>query len=348
MHADRVIRSRYFSALLPVRSLWFVLLAGIGLLLLVALALRSGPLSLAVDVVWNALWQQGDALAQLIVQQLRIPRIVLALLAGASLSLAGYLLQTLTRVSIASPSVLGLSEGAGLMVVVCLYLGQHWLPAIITSVYGLAAAALVGALLLLLVLGGLHRRDGNLDKLVFAGLILAAVCKAVISLLLLVSQTDTAAQAQRWLIGSLTQANNSLNQLLLPLFCLLLLLTLGCYRRISLYRLGDAQIQSLGGAVPAGSLSLYLLAAGFTALAVAGAGQIGFVGLVVPHLVRALCSRGTLAQLLGCALLGALLVLVADLAARYVFRPYELPVGLVTAIIGVPCFLLIYLRKVRR
>jgi iron complex transport system permease protein len=344
MRADRVVRWWGCSWLIPTGSRRFLSLALVAVLLVMLGALMSGPLAIPIADIYRALQQEADPLMQLVVNELRMPRLVLGLITGASLAVAGFLLQTLTRVSIASPAVMGLSDGAGLCVVLALFLGDRgW--ADVTSPLMMAAVAFFGAGLVLLILRGLFRLDPDLEKMVFAGLVIAAVCKASISLLMLVSQSDIASQAQLWLVGSLSQANRQLNQYLLGGFIVLCMLTLFAYRQIALFRISESLMLSLGESAIRQQRFLYVLAAGFTAIAVAGAGQIGFVGLVVPHLVQRLCPRGVPAQLFGNMLCGAVLVVLADIGARTLIAPYELPVGIITALIGVPCFLVLYLKR---
>lgn len=343
MHSDKPLRWAGCSGLWPQGAMRFLAGSVLVLGVLGVLALWLGP------VHWSPL--QGGSLSALqrfVLFELRMPRWVLGCLTGASLALAGFLLQSLTRVSIAAPSVLGLSDGAGLGVVGALYLGADWMGGRLLSPAGMALSALTGSLLVLLILRGLYRLRPDMTRLVFAGLVVAAVCKALISMLMLISQTDTASQAQLWLIGSLSQANPLLNRWLISLFILLLISTLLQYRSIAVLHLADEVGLSLGQKRGVAQARLYLLAAGFTALAVAGAGQVGFVGLVVPHVVRRLCPRGVPLQILGNMLVGAGLVVAADLLAKQLLRPVELPVGLVTAFIGVPCFLYLYLKGVRR
>lgn len=337
-------RNRLGSGLLH-RQSWIVLIGLVVLaLVVVTIALWQGPVRLSVDQMEQALLGQGKPLWQFIVQKLRLPRIELGILVGGSLALSGYLLQQVTRIPIAAPSILGLTDGAGLMVVLCLYFSKQWMAKLLVSPYGLAIASLVGVAMMLFILTLLRWRTPDLEKIIFSGLILAAICKALSSLVLVVSMNDTATLAQQWLMGSLTLASSQLNHALWPVFAILVLLTLGHARRLSVSPLEPGLQFSLG--VSTGmTWRLYLLAAGFVALAVAGAGQIGFVGLVVPHLVRWLCPRSVLAQLLGCLMVGAALVLGADSLSRWLFAPYELPVGIMTAGIGVPFFLVLYWKR---
>lgn len=337
MHNDSAWRQAGISLLFPSGALRALSLLLLILALLTILALALGPLRIPFSDL-----AAPSALQQFVLFELRGPRLLLGLIVGASLAVAGFVLQSLTRVSIAAPSVLGLADGAGLGVVLVLFAGDALLAGRLLTPQGMALAALVGAMVVLTLLRGLNRRDGDLEKMVFAGLVLAAICKALVSLLLLLSQSDMAMQAQIWLIGSLAQATPALNRWLLAAFVLLFVLTILNYRSLALYRLSDEMMLSLGQPAAISQRWLYLLAAGLTALAVAGAGQVGFVGLVVPHLIRWLCPRGVPAQLLGNACGGAVLVVGADLLARTLFTPYELPVGIFTALIGVPCFLWLY------
>lgn len=335
--ADRPWRGAGLSLLLPAGALRVLGLLLLVLALVGLLAMALGPLSInPLDL------QAPSPLQQLVLFELRWPRLLLGLIVGASLAVAGFVLQSLTRVSIAAPSVLGLADGAGLSVVLVLFAGEALWGGHFLTPQGMALAALAGAVAVLMLLRGLSRRDGDLEKMVFAGLVVAAICKALVSLLLLLSQSDMAMQAQIWLVGSLAQANPALNRWLLAACVLLLVLTLLNYRALALYRLSDEVMGSLGQTAGISQRWLYLLAAGLTAIAVAGAGQISFVGLVVPHLIRRICPRGVPAQLIGNACGGALLVVAADVLARNLFSPYELPVGIFTALIGVPCFLWLY------
>jgi iron complex transport system permease protein len=339
-----VLRTRGLSMLLCRRSLgWLLVLAGC-LVVVGVLALWQGPVQLSAAELWQALLRQGNPLWQFIVQQLRLPRVELGIMVGGSLALAGYLLQQVTRIPIAAPSVLGLTDGAGLMVVLCLFFGKQWTARLLVSPYGLAIAALVGVILILLILMFLRWRTPDLEKIIFSGLILAAICKAASSLVLVVSTTDTATLSQQWLMGSLTLASLPLNHALWPVFALLIVMTLVHARTLTVSPLERSLQQNLG-VVRGTEWRLYLLASGFIALAVAGAGQIGFVGLVVPHVARWLCPRSVVAQLLGCLFGGAALVLGADMISRWLFAPYELPVGIMTAGIGVPFFAVLYWRR---
>lgn len=339
-----VLRTRWFSALLCRRSLRYLSILAVGLVAVTILALWMGPVHLSANELWHASLHQGNPLWQFIVQQLRLPRVELGIMVGGSLALAGYLLQQVTRIPIAAPSVLGLTDGAGLMVVFCLFFSKQWTARLLVSPYGLAVAALTGVVLILLILMFLRWRTPDLEKIIFSGLILAAICKAASSLVLVVSTTDTATLSQQWLMGSLTLASQPLNRALWPLFGLLVVLTLVHARVLTVSPLERSLQQNLGVSHRS-EWRLYLLASAFVALAVAGAGQIGFVGLVVPHVVRWLCPRSVVAQLLGCLFGGAVLVLGADMVSRWLFAPYELPVGIMTAGIGVPFFAVLYWRR---
>lgn len=318
------------------------LLAGCGVLLagLVLFGVLRGPYAIPISGVWSP-----NALQHFVLFELRWPRLQLGMLVGASLAVAGFLLQSLTRVAIAAPSVMGLADGAGLGVVLLLCAGSSFQGGRWLNVTGMTLAALAGALLVLGLLRLLYRYRAEMARMVFAGLMIAAMCKALISMLLLISPTDVATQSRIWLVGSLVQATPALNQGLFLAFAVLFGLTLLSYRHLALLQLADGVVQAVGTRPARVQSWLYLLAAGLTAVAVAGAGQVGFVGLVVPHLVRRLCPRGVPAQLLANAVLGASLVVAADLLARNLFAPYELPVGIFTALIGVPWFLWLAVRR---
>jgi iron complex transport system permease protein len=323
------------------------------LALLLAALCAVGLLSLMLGesmLPWRralaALFGYGDAFEQLLVQTLRLPRVALALLAGSALALAGYLLQSLSRVSLASPDLLGVVDGAAVGVTAFLVLftetHSNTLP---LSVAWLPLAALLGALLAFTLVYLLClRRSVSAERLVLTGIAVTALGKALVALLMSVGLIFSASKAQLWLTGTVNQTNASEVALLAPLLLPLLLLALLQYRQLALQQLDAAASAGLGLDGTRQALLLAALSSALSALAVAYAGAIGFVGLMAPHWARRLIPHGVLLQMLACLLLGALLVLSADLLGRTVAAPYEIPAGVVTAVLGVP-YLLLMLRR---
>lgn len=337
------------SALVRPRSLMLLALLLAALCGLVLLSLMLGESMLPWRRALAALFGHGDAFEQLLVRTLRLPRVALALLAGAVLALAGYLLQSLTRVSLASPDLLGVVDGAAVGVTAFLVLftetTSNTLPG---SVSWLPLAALLGALAAFTLVYLLClRRSVSAERVVLTGIAVTALGKALVTLLMSVGLIFSASKAQLWLTGTVNQTNADEVALLAPLLLPLVLLALLQYRQLALQQLDVGASHGLGLDARRQALLLAALSTGLTGAAVAYAGAIGFVGLMAPHWARRLIPHGVLLQMLACLLLGALLVLSADLLGRTLAPPYEIPAGVFTAVLGVPYLLLMLRRKGR-
>lgn len=300
---------------------------------LAALALTLATGSQGIDPVqaWRALSGAGG-LEQEIVLQLRLPRALAAFGCGALLALAGALLQALLRNPLADPFVLGISGGAGTLVLVAMLAG-------LTGIW-LASAGLLGALVSLGVLLLLAWQGGlRPQRLLLAGVILSSAWGAVITLLLALAPDAPLRGMIFWLMGDLAGTDSASARW--PLFGALAALALAwpLARSLDAVTQGEMTARALGVAVERTRVAVLLLAAGATTLAVLAAGSIGFVGLVTPHLLRLAGLRRHQTLLPGCFLGGGSLLLVADLAARSVAAPLQLPVGAVTATLGAPLFL---------
>jgi iron complex transport system permease protein len=318
----------------------------VGLLLLLAamlaISLFAGRVWLPAAEVWRGLWgPQGD-LAAAIVTQLRLPRAVLALEAGAALGLSGAVLQGVTRNPLAEPGLLGVSSGAALGAVIAIYFGFATQVAAAAPIAGLVGALL--ASLLTLALGS----GGGTITLVLAGAAVSALAGAGISLALNLAPNPYAAyEIMTWLMGSLSDRSWMDVILVSPFILLGSVLLLASRRALDALALGEMQARSLG----INLRNLYALAIFGTALCVgactAVTGVIGFIGLVAPHLVRPLVGYHPSRILFPAALTGALLLLMADIATRLIPAGGELKLGVLTSLIGTPCFfwLVVRLRK---
>lgn len=298
-------------------------------------------LLLAIGLALGWALPGGGALASDIFWQLRLPRTALAAFAGASLALAGLLLQDLFRNPLVEPGLLGVSAGAGLAAVLAIAAGAGglWLlPA-------LAFAGALGTLSLVLALG--RRLGQGSSTLLLVGVAVNALAAALVQLLLSLGDDSLLRSASFWLMGSFAHADW---RLLLPAAGLLLLVTLFTRHRadaLDLWQLGDVEAAHLGLDVPRFRLELLVLASLLVALAVAQAGGIGFIGLLAPHMARRLGLSRHQHLLAASLLLGALLAVLADTLARHLVAPLELPVGVLTALLGAPAFLLLFLREQR-
>lgn len=298
-----------------------------------ALLVGSVPLS-AAEVV-GTLLGGGSALERDIVMELRLPRVLGALCCGALLAMAGTLLQALLRNPLADPYVLGVSGGAGVGALAAMAAGlAAW-----TAAAALAGAAAALTLLAVVsVVGG-----GGVQRVLLTGVVIATGCGALASLLLALAPEVALRGMLHWLLGDLEHARAGAPALFALAGLVALCVALG--RPLDALALGPAKAASLGLGVGALQCAVIGLAAVATVGAVLLGGAIGFVGLVVPHLVRRLGAMRHAALLPRAALAGGALVMLADAVARSVAAPQALPTGVVTALIGVPFTLWLLARR---
>ena len=285
-----------------------------------------GALRLPISLLWNG---TDEALRQIWLT-IRLPRVLLALAIGGSLALAGCVMQGLFRNPLADPGLLGISSGAALAVALWMVLPLS-LPALV-MLYAPMIAAFLGALAATFVIFLLSRqRDASLSRLLLVGIAINALCGAAVGVLSWLSNDAQLRQLSLWGMGSLGQAQWST---LLAVASLMIPTVLVIWRLagpLNLLQLGDEEA--------------LLCSALLVAAAVAISGVIGFVGLVVPHLVRMWLGADHRATLPGSVLAGALLLLMADTLARSVVAPAEMPVGLLTSLLGAPWFLWLIFRR---
>jgi iron complex transport system permease protein len=316
----------------------------IALILISALAsLALGAVSLAPARVIAALGGHGDAVASAIVLELRLPRTIIGLAVGAMLGLAGAALQGYLRNPLAEPSVLGASNAAALGAVGALYFGLADLhPAALPALAILAGLAALG---LLFALAG---RSESPLTLILAGIAVSTLAGAAISLALNLSPNPFAAmEIMTWLLGSIENRSFAHVWIALPCIAVGGALLLFDGRALDALTLGEDGARALGTDLRAVRLRLLLGVAIGVGGAVAVSGSIGFVGLIVPHLVRPLTDRRPSAILVPSALAGAVLLTLADIGVRLIPSTNELKLGVVTAFLGVPVFLAYLLRERR-
>ncbi|NIC06708.1 FecCD family ABC transporter permease [Billgrantia bachuensis] len=302
-------------------------------------SLSLGSQATSLGAVLEALLVPERSDIVLIVHEIRLPRVVLAILVGACLGVAGLLLQGLVRNPLASPDVIGITGGASLAAVCFLALGgaalgEAWLP----------LAALGGALLVALAIIVLTGRGVTPARLVLIGIGIAAALGAGTTLVLVLAADTTAMQAYVWLTGSLYAAQWREVAVLVPWALVGLPLALVLARRLDVLALGDELAIGLGTALQGSRLALLLLSVALAGAAVAFAGGLSFVGLLAPHIARRLSVRGHTGLVPVTALVGALIVLHADLLGRIAFLPRDLPAGIFVAGIGAPFFVYLLYR----
>jgi len=315
-------------------------LAILALVVLVVAAVLWGAVPLSPRAIVAAALGNGDRQTVAIVRALRLPRVALAVLVGAALGMAGGALQGSLRNALAEPYLLGVSGGAavGAVVVVTLGLGT---PLLLPLGAFAGAAVAIGA-----AIGVARAAGGRADPrvLLMAGVVIGAFANAAIMVLLADAPADTIRGALWWMMGSVAGADWT-QVAWLALYTVVgggALLALG--REIDLLALGEESAAGLGLDAERAGRRVYLVSSLLAAATVAAAGLVGFVGLVVPHMVRAAGLRRHRPLLAGSAVLGAALVVSADLVARIAHPPADLPLGAVTALVGVP-FFLIQLRR---
>lgn len=312
--------------------------------MLAALAsLGFGSVTLAPDRVIAALLGRGDMIASTIVLELRMPRMLLGLLVGAMLGLAGAALQGFLRNPLAEPSVLGASNAAALGAVIALYFGLAELhPAL------LPLLAVGGGLIALAALFGLSSQSESALTLILAGIAIATLAGAGISLALNLSPNPFAAmEIMSWLLGSLENRSSQHVWIALPCILAGAALLLWDGRALDALTLGEDGARALGVDLAAVRWRLLIGVAIGVGGAVAVSGSIGFVGLIVPHLLRPFTDRSPSALLLPSAIGGALLLTLSDLGVRVIPATNELKLGVVTAFLGIPVFL-VHLMRERR
>jgi iron complex transport system permease protein len=321
---------------------WFWIATALGLVLLALLGIGVGAVPLSPGAVWHALRGQGDPTTVAIVRALRLPRVAAAALIGAGLAMSGAALQGTLRNALAEPYLLGVSGGAAVGAVIAVMMGEAASALVPVAAFAGAVVAVLIVLLVARAAGG--RSDPRV--LVLAGVIVGAFANAAIMVVLANAPPSTVRGALWWMMGSLADTEWR------GVGWLTLYVTLGggalvaLGRELDVLALGEEGAASLGVDVDRASMRIFLLASLLAAATVAAAGLIGFVGLVVPHIVRAGGIRQHRALLVGSALAGAALVIGADVIARAALPPGELPLGAVTALLGVP-FFLVRLGRVR-
>ena len=302
----------------------------------IILALMVGSVPISPAEVLSTLVDPGGSIAADVVRNLRLPRALAGFACGGLLALAGALLQVLLRNPLADPYVLGISGGAGIGALLAIILGFG-----VVGVNGLALGGALGAMFLVF---GLAHGDGGWtqSRLLLTGVIVAAGCGAVVTLMLAVAPDDRLRGMLFWLMGDLSQTGDP--TLALIVLAAILLIALPFARELNLLARGADVAQALGVAVRPLRRGVYLVASLATAAAVTQAGAIGFIGLIVPHLVRLTIGNDQRLLLPASVLAGGSLLVIADTLARTMLAPQQLPVGVLTALIGVPAFLFLLSR----
>ncbi|MEX0963658.1 MAG: iron ABC transporter permease [Pseudohongiellaceae bacterium] len=306
----------------------------------VLFSLLSGSVDINLSQIAAGMFSSESNLTTQVLQQIRIPRTLAAFVTGGLLALSGVIMQVLLRNPLADPYILGISGGAAVGALSAILLGA--------SGFWLSNAAFAGALLSIVLVFGIANKFGNwsVTRLLLTGVVVSAGWGAVINILLTTSSTNNVQSMLFWLMGDLSQSRINWGHFILLLIGLVGGLIVS--RSLNVLIRGELLAVSLGVNIQPLRLVLFFSASIFTATAVTIAGSVGFVGLIIPHMLRLLGARDHRVLVPSCILLGGSFLVLADSLARTLIAPQQLPVGVVTAIIGVPAFILILRSTIRK
>ena len=342
-------------------------IALMALLALAAFVFAAGQGAFAIDaarlpgITWRALlhwWQGPDALGaagasteQLVFSTIRLPRLVMGLAAGAGLGLAGALMQGLFRNPLADPGLIGVSSGAALAAAALIVMGALWFPDVPRSLgsWPLMLTAFCGGLVTTGLIYGLAQTGGGtrIGVMLLAGVAINALAMAGLGLLSFLSTDEQLRNLQLWLMGSLGSTRWPVALTACAVVAVAMAVAMRLAQPLNAIALGEAQATLMGVAVERSKRISVIVAALVVGCITAACGMVGFVGLVAPHWVRLVAGPDHRVVLPASALLGAAMVVFADAFARTVVAPAELPLGVLTALVGVPLFLAM-LRQFRR
>jgi iron complex transport system permease protein len=329
------------SFLLDKKSLLITI--GLATLMLFAfiISLGIGQMWIAPFDVVQSIFGAGDYMENLVVQSFRMPRSLMAILAGAALALSGAILQGIIRNPLASPDIIGITGGAAFTTVGFLALFSDRSNTLTVSIQWLPLASFIGAVGMGFLVYILSWKKGGITpiRLILIGIGLSAAMQAFTTMMMLLGPIFTASKANIWLTGSVNGANWKEVMTITPWITFLTIIVLIFARRLNLQELGEDLAKNAGSLVQKDRLLLLLLSTALAGGAVAFAGGIGFVGLMAPHIARKLVGSAFGGLLPISALIGSIIVLVADIIARISYPGHEIPAGVFTSAIGAPYFI---------
>lgn len=317
-----------FIGLLVTAFAVFVLSTGLG-------EMAISPLSV-IQVFFGG----GTDMERLVIQSFRLPRIIVAVLVGIGLAVAGGLLQGMIRNPLASPDIIGITGGASVAVVAFLAIFSDENNALTVSIKWMPLSAFVGATIVAFLVYFLSWKNGvSPVRLVLIGIGISAMMQALTTLMMLMGPIYRASQANIWITGTVHGSTWGNVSILVPWTLILVAIAFILARNVNVQELGEDIATGVGGRVQRQRFVLLLVSTGLVASSVAFAGGIGFVGLMAPHMARRLVGSAFGALLPVSALIGGILVMLADLIGRTMFSPLEVPAGVFTAAIGAPYFI---------
>ena len=343
------LQSRFFSQLVDLSALKKISILIFIVVLTFITSLSIGDSFISPLKVISIMIGNGSAFDTLVVQEFRMPRIIVALFAGVGLAVSGAILQGIIRNPLASPDVIGISAGAGAAVVAFLAIFSDANRSLTVSVEWMPVAAFIGAFSTALLVYSLSWAKGvTATRLVMIGVGIASFMQAASTVLMIIGPIHQASKANVWITGSVNSATWQQVQIIVPVIACLFIITLLVTRHLNLQQFGDDVATSLGQNVQKTRLILLLLCTALVGSAVAFAGTIAFVGLMAPHIARRLVGSSFGSLIPASACIGGILVVLADTIGRSLFESIEVPAGVFTAAIGAPYFIYLLIKLQKR
>ncbi|MDZ5781960.1 FecCD family ABC transporter permease [Marinococcus luteus] len=334
-------RTRFFSVQMDKRAMWRMGMLAMAVLAACVLGPSLGNTMLSPVTVVETMMGYGSGGNEFIVNNSRVPRTLTALLTGGALGVSGLLLQGVVRNPLAAPDIVGVTGGASVAAVAFMTFGAG-----VISIQWIPLAAISGALLVSSLIYALAWKKGvSPIRLILIGIGISAIMSAAVTFMIIVSSAVTATDAYVWLTGSIYGASWSDIFTIAPVLAVCLPLAVVFSSSLNAQQLGDDTSAGLGVRIQVDRVAVVFLSVVLAGTAVAVAGAIGFIGLIAPHIARALIGRSYGALVPASACTGAILLFAADLIARTIFYPVDVPAGVFTAAIGAPFFLYLLFRN---
>lgn len=329
-----------FSFLINKIVLKTILILVFCLIVVFILSASLGDIKINPLNVLYVFFGNGSEMDTLVVQSFRLPRIIIAMLVGISLAISGSILQGMVRNPLASPDIIGITGGASVFVVAFLAMFSDENNALVVSIKWMPLAAFIGATLVGVLVYSLAWKNGvSPIRLVLIGIGVSALMQALTTLFMILGPIYRASQANIWLTGTVYGSTWENVRILTPWVLVLLLIIILSARHLNIQELGEEVATSVGSSVQIQRFLLLFVSTGLAGGAVAFAGGIGFVGLMAPHIARRIVGSSFGGLIPTAGLIGAILVILADLIGRTIFLPLEVPAGVFTAAIGAPYFI---------
>lgn len=321
-----------------------IMLVGIIVLCVsIGVSISFGAVDIKLATVWDAIFNnKSDITSHQIIIELRLPRAIAAVLVGAALAVSGAIMQGMTRNPLASPSIMGVTDGSAFAIAIAFAFYPE------TSYVGLLMWSFIGAgigALIVFIVGAFSKGGLTPVKLALAGAAVGALLRSISSVIAL--NYDVAQDISFWYAGGLAGSNWTAVKLIIPVTIIGLIVALALGRSVTVLSLGDEVAKGLGQKTLLVKILASVVVLVLTGAAVSLAGPIGFIGLVIPHITRSLVGIDYRFIIPVSAVLGGLLLVIADIGARAINPPFETPVGAITAMIGVPFFLFLARRERR-